>query len=125
MNSKEFENVLRLPASKRYEYFIKKVSDSEEVWGLYGNGWATAQDNDGSIVIPFWPKKEFAQFCAKGSWEEYLPKSIGLEDFLDKWLPGMLKDNYKPAIFYTDNDQGIVVETDRLKNDIEEELENY
>lgn len=38
MNQKEFEFVINLPANIRYEYFIKKVVDSEEVWGLYENG---------------------------------------------------------------------------------------
>jgi hypothetical protein len=58
MNQKEFESVIKQPPNIRYEYFIKKVADYEEVWGLYDDGWATAQDDDGNILIPFFPKKE-------------------------------------------------------------------
>lgn len=35
MNNKEFEAVFKLPANKRYEYFIKKIAGYEEVLGLY------------------------------------------------------------------------------------------
>lgn len=125
INNKEYEVVKRLPVLKRYEYFIKKVADAAELWGLSNNTWATAQNSDGEIVIPFWPKKEFAEACATGEWEKYSPKSIDLKDFLEKWLPGMLRDGYRPAIFYNANDQGVVVDIERLKNDLLEELEKY
>ncbi|MBU5351833.1 DUF2750 domain-containing protein [Paenibacillus barcinonensis] len=45
MNQKEFESVINLPANIRYEYFIKKVIDSENVWGPYENGWSVTEDN--------------------------------------------------------------------------------
>lgn len=40
--NKEAENVLKLDNRKKYEYFIKKVADFEEVWSLRDeDGWAT------------------------------------------------------------------------------------
>ncbi|MEN6316564.1 MAG: DUF2750 domain-containing protein [Clostridiaceae bacterium] len=125
MNNKEIESVSKLSGSKRYEYFIKKVADFEEVWGLYDNGWAVGESSDGNINIPFWPKKEFAQLCSKEAWTGYLPKRITLEDFMNNWLPGMNRDNRKPAIFYTEEDKGVVIEITRLLNDLEEELMKY
>jgi hypothetical protein len=41
MDKKEFEALLNQPTNIRYEYFIKKVVDFEEVWGLYNDGWTT------------------------------------------------------------------------------------
>ena len=38
MNKKELEAVMKQPPNIRYEYFIKKVVDFEEVWGLYNDG---------------------------------------------------------------------------------------
>lgn len=116
---------MRLPAPKRYEYFIKKVVDFEEVWGAYCNGWVIADDGNGNVVIPFWPKEQFVQLCAQGVWQGYTARSIPLEDFLSKWLPGMQKDSRKPAIFYTADDRGIVVEIERLLQDINEEMQKY
>ena len=60
LNNKEIEVVSKLPALKRYEYFIKKVADFEEVWGLFDVGWAISEDDNGNSLMPFWSKKEFA-----------------------------------------------------------------
>lgn len=124
MNNKEFEAIIKLPANIRYEYFIKKVADYEEVWALYDDGFVTAIDENGNKVIPFFPKKEFAQNYAKLEWAICKPITIELDDFINKWLPGMEKDEIKPAIFPVD-DKMAVVEYELLIRDLETELENY
>lgn len=48
----EIESEVKQPDNIRYEYFTEIVADYEEVWGLYDNGWATAQD-DGNILYLF------------------------------------------------------------------------
>lgn len=124
MNTKEFDAVIKLPAQKRYEYFIKKVADYEELWGLYDNGWAITEDDQGNKMIPFWPKKEYADFCAKDEWKGYDSESIDLYEFINDWLPNMKLEKIKPSIFL--NDKGsIVLEIENLINDLEYELENY
>jgi hypothetical protein len=124
MNKKEFEALIKQPPKIRYEYFIKKVVDFEEVWGLYNDGWAMAQDEEGNPLIPFFPKKEFAENCAKKEWAGYKAEAIILDDFINDWLTGMKTDGNKPSIFPTDDDTA-VVNIDVLLNDIENELENY
>lgn len=124
MNKKEFAALLQRPANIRYEYFIKKVVDYEEVWGLYNDGWATAQDDDGNMLIPFFPKREFAEHCVKNEWEDHKGVAIDLYDFIDKWLVGMKKDGVKPSIFPTDEDTALV-EIDLLLRGLNSEHENY
>jgi len=34
MHSKEIENILKLEPQKRYEYFIRKIADFEELWTI-------------------------------------------------------------------------------------------
>lgn len=127
MHPKELEAVVKLEAPKRYEYFIKKTVDSEEVWGLFNtdNGWANVGDDQNNILIPLWPKMEFAALCIDIGWETYQPKAIDLDHFIDKWIPGMKEDGYKAFIFPTPEGKGIAIETDRLLNDLQLELENY
>lgn len=91
MNQKEFESVINLPANIRYEYFIKKVVDSEEVWGLYENGWSVTEDDEGNKLLPFWPNKEFAEYCATDDWEFYSSKNMDLYEFIDEFLPNLKK----------------------------------
>jgi hypothetical protein len=124
VNKKEFEALVQKPANIRYEYFIKKVVDAEEVWGLYEDGWATAQDEEGNMVIPFFPKREFAEHTARNEWEGCKAVAIDLDDFMDEWLVGMKKDNVRPSIFPTDEDAALV-EIDVLLKDLNSELENY
>ncbi|NOU64746.1 DUF2750 domain-containing protein [Paenibacillus sp. LMG 31461] len=124
MNQKEFEAVIKLPANIRYEYFIKKVADSEEVWGLYGDGWAVTEDDKGNLLIPFWPKKIFAEFCIFEEWSHYKAQSITLNEFMNDWLPGISEDHHKPSIFWNRNDSSVVA-VNVLLNDLEQEIEKY
>ena len=124
MHKKEVETVFRLPVNKRYEYFIKKVADFEEVWGLYHEGWAMTKDDNGNLMMPFWPKEEFAQLCAVGEWENYIPESIDLDEFIEEWIPGLKGDGFKPSIFWN-NDDAVLVELDKLLYDLQAELEKY
>ena len=124
MNKKEFEALIKQPPNIRYEYFVKKVTDFEEVWSLYNDGWATAHSGEGNALMPFFPKKEFAENCAKKEWAGYKAKAIILEEFINDWLSGMKTDRIKPSIFPTADDT-VVVNIDVLLNDLENELENY
>ncbi|MCM3128457.1 MULTISPECIES: DUF2750 domain-containing protein [unclassified Paenibacillus] len=124
MNNKEFEAVIKLPANVRYEYFIKRIADAEEVWGLYDNGWAVTADERGNLLLPFWPKKEFAEACAIEDWKSYKGKLIDLSEFVVEFLPQLKKDGIRPSIFFN-NEDSAVLEVDILIRDIEAELENY
>jgi hypothetical protein len=46
LTGKEFASVIRLPAPRPYEYFVKKVADRDTMWGLCdGDGWMTSTDD--------------------------------------------------------------------------------
>ncbi len=124
MNIKEFEAVIKQPPNIRYEYFIKKVADYGEVWGLYNDGWATADDGYGNSCLPFFPRKEFAQNNAIEEWLGYEPESIDVYEFIEDWLTGMKEDKIKVSVFPNDNDTAIV-EVDVLLRDLEEDLAKY
>lgn len=124
MNKNEFDAVIKMPAQKRYEYFIKKVTDYELVWGLYNDGWATTQDDAGNILIPFWPRKEFAEHCAINEWQGYEAAEIDLDEFINEWISGMEEDGNKSSIFWNNVDSA-VMEGSVLLEDLNRELENY
>ena len=124
MNQKELDSIIKQPPNIRYEYFIKKVADYEEVWGLYDDGWATAQDDDGNMLIPFFPRKEFAEYCAVNEWNNFKAEPIDLNEFIENWLVGMRKDRVKPSIFPI-NEDSVMVEIDVILRDLNSELENY
>lgn len=126
MPDKEFENVLSLSASKRYAYFIKKVSDWKQIWSLRNQeGWVLAGDEQGNELVPVWPHERFASACAVSNWKECEPSLIELSVWLTRWIPGILNDRRLIAVFPTPSHRGIIVSPERLKLDLESELLLY
>jgi hypothetical protein len=125
LSKKQIEAVMALPASKRYEHFIKQIADWEEVWGLYLDGWALAADEDEIPAFPVWPAQEYASLCTGGDWERYEPKMIELDDFLNELLPVLNKDGVLISVFYLPQGVGVNVDPERLSSDIREELTKY
>ncbi len=124
MNTREINGVLGSDIAKQYEYFIKKAADYEEVWSLKeAAGWASLE-LDGKCYFPVWPKKEFAQMQAAGEWDGYIAYSIDLEEFMEDWLPGFIKDGLGVTVMWN-NGSGIDLSPERLMTDIETELEKY
>jgi hypothetical protein len=126
IHKKEFENVLKMNGPERYDYFIRKVADWEEVWSLKAEGgWAMVGSSDSDECIPFWPHPEYARVCAKDRWEEYSPEAISINVFMEKWLVGMSNDGINAAIFQLPQNKGVVVTPEKILSDLRAELEQY
>lgn len=126
LNDKEFESVILLEAPKRYSYWIKKVADHQQVWSLWKDGgWALAGDDQGCELTPVWPHEKFAAVCANGDWASYMPQMIEASVWLERWIPGIQRDNRLIAVFPTPADRGIVVTPERLRDDLKAELSLY
>ena len=122
----EIEAVLSLDAMKRYQYWIKKVADQQQVWSLWHEGnWVLAGDDSGSQLVPVWPHASYASLCATGVWNGSDPKVIPLHVWLDRWIPGMEGDHRRVAVFPTPSDQGISMEPKKVEDDLRNELLNY
>lgn len=123
---KEMEAVLRLPGPQRYQHFVSKIVDAEEVWSLWKDeGWALSTISDGRETVPIWPHASYAQVCARDAWQGYLPKAISLDAWINRWGPGIEGDGRLVAVFPTPDDKGIVVDAKRLNEDLKSELEKY
>lgn len=118
--------MLRLDGAARYRHFIKKVTDCEEVWGLWeSDGWATMGDGAGQVFVPFWPHSNYAAMLANGSWSRYEPNAVTLKDFLEKWLVGLERDKLSLAVFPTPSGKGLSVCPEQCSQDLREELSLY
>lgn len=121
---KKIRNVEHLDDEARRDYFVRKVADFEVVWGLGEEGWATSNVG-GVVAVPFWPEAEFAASCAVDEWDGFRAKPIPLSEFLSKWLPGMDVDQRICLIFPTPASRGLPLPADKLRQFIEEELQQY
>lgn len=122
INPKEIESVIRLPGDKRYAYFIKKVADQNQVWGLWNEGWAMGMTDDGTRTSPIWPAKEYAELCRIGDWRDFEPKPIPLQEFILEMLPDLAKEGIRVSIFDTPTEGSVLVSDEDLINGLEAEL---
>jgi len=126
MNKTQYEQVISLPAQQRFDHFISKVADWQEVWTLKSpEGFVTMGDDENHVCIPLWPHPDYAIALAKDSWSTCQPEMIDLESFIKRWIPGMTKDNRLAAVFPTPLQKGVVVSSALLKEAILNELQNY
>lgn len=125
LSSEEIKSGINLQESLRYQHFLKKVADWEQVWELFENGWAMAETSSKELVFPLWPAQEYATLCVADYWGKYIPKSFSGDDLLRERLPNLHKDGITAGVFYTPKDEGVVVDAMKLANDLKVELEKY
>jgi hypothetical protein len=101
----QMQAVLAQPGPKRYSFFIKKVADFEEAWGLWDDGWAMLGTDENEEVFPLWPAMEYAAACATGGLGEFQAAhdsdSVRRSDLIDDVLPKLEKEGVLPGIFPT------------------------
>lgn len=126
MNDQEFAAVLGLPPERRYEYFIKRVADWRQIWGLRGTGgWAIAGAQDEQIVFPVWPHPRFAQACVAAHWSGTTPHSISLVEWYNEWVEDMEADSWVVGVFPDPDLKGVVVNPRKLAEDLLDEISKY
>lgn len=124
VNEKQFQAVVGLPAKERYVHFLKRVADSEEVWGLLSKeGWSLAGDEE-SEAFALWPHPRYAEACAVGDWADSAPERLSLEELMEL-LFRLEADKMKVAVFPTPQGKGVVVSPGELRQHLEEELSDY
>ena len=119
----EFETVMQLDADDRYDYFVERIVESEEIWGLSSGEGFVMFTADGDECLPVWPHPDFAAKLAVGDWADCVPQSILLKDWLEDWIPGMVEDGVSLAIFTDENEEGVVVSPADIEASILDELE--
>jgi hypothetical protein len=76
-------------------------------------------------MIPVWPHEKFAALCACDVWAGYVPKVIELDAWIERWIPGMMRDKRWVVVFPTPQNRGVAVDPTRISDDLQNELTNY
>lgn len=125
VSPRQMEAVLALPGGSRFEHFIKVIADWQQVWGLYQDGWALAESEDGTTVFPLSPAREYAQVCTLNEWKGFEPRAISLGDFTEVLLPKLKREGVLPGVFFTPTSKGVTPPVDELTAALRAELQNY
>lgn len=122
ISDKMLQTIIKLPAPDRYSHFIKEVAGWQYIWGLYDDGWATSETDEGEKLIPFWPARDYAEIYAKGDWDGCKAKAIEIHDFLDSFLPYILECGLAPGVFFVEDDGAVDIKPNILVRDLKTEL---
>ncbi|MGO4478756.1 DUF2750 domain-containing protein [Massilia sp. 2TAF26] len=122
IDTRQVQETVMLSGPQRYEYFIRRVAQTGTVWSLYRNGWALAKKEDGNLVFPLWPDREFATICADYEWTGYEPQSFSLDELVDELLPQLEQDGIATGVFYTPGARDVMPSAGLLLRDLDDEL---
>lgn len=116
----EVQAFSRQSNSQRYNYFVEKVFEWQECWGLGDDeGWVVAEI-DNSVVFPLWPAEPFAKKCQVDNWQNTETKKVSFAELITEILPSLVNDDIHVAVFMVpDNEQCGVLPAQELLNDFQ------
>lgn len=118
MSDARLQAVIELPPLRRHAWFLQRVRESGEVWGLYMEGWALAYDEQERDVLPLWPTDTTARLCATHLWEGFEPRRIPLPQLLNELLPELAEEGIPVGVFFTPQGQGWPVTAAQLREEL-------
>ncbi len=126
MNDKQYEAVLALDSFKRFDHFISKVADWEQLWGVKSDeGWLVPVAPEDFEYFPLWPHHEYAQKIVDENFPEHKAVEISLEDLIGHWLPLFAEDKVKVAVFPNQDWTFWCIEPEELKEELLNEMAKY
>jgi hypothetical protein len=126
LTEKESFAVASLDGAGRFAHFIKRVADSELVWGLRNaSGWVSAADDLGNMGFPVWPHADYAAACAIGEWADTFPQAVNVGEFVEDWLPDMEEKGVAIIVFPTAAMRGVMMNAQNLAEILKSELAQY
>ncbi|MBV7314266.1 DUF2750 domain-containing protein [Shewanella sp. NIFS-20-20] len=102
----------------RYDLMVSLVKQEQVIWTLQDNDGCVMLTTDDEDCIPMWPTEEAANSWAVDDWQHCQPLAIPLNEWLERWVPGMQDDDLAVAICPVVDDLGVVV----LPHELEERL---
>lgn len=118
MSDARLQAILELPPARRHAWFLQRVRETGEVWGLYAEGWALALDDEGRDVLPLWPTSDSARICATHLWEGFEPRLIPLQQLVEELLPDLAEEGIPLGVFFTPQGQGWPVTAAELREQL-------
>ncbi|MBD1390092.1 DUF2750 domain-containing protein [Neiella sp. HB171785] len=84
---------------QRFDLFLGLAVKHKQVWALSDEQGCLIVDSDGEQLLPVWPLEVFAKAASVEEWQGLEPLAISLDDWEQKWLPGMENDVIDVAVF--------------------------
>lgn len=126
INEQQFNAVLALTNDARYQHFVSKVADWQQLWGVRTkNGWLIPVTPEGVEYFPLWPHPEYAQRVADVNWPGHEAEQLDYELLISGGLDELGNDNIKVAVFPNMAWQCILSDARQLVSDLRIEAQQY
>lgn len=116
----EYAAVQDMTAGELLDYFLLRIVETEEVWGISsGEGWMVYQQ-DGQTIMPMWPYERYAAEKIDETWSNCQSVSVSLEYFIYEMLETLVADDVMIEVLPRINSQpGCLASPHRLQDILE------
>lgn len=110
----EYQEAPSLSEGEQLEYFLTRVFETEEIWGLDdGCEWVFRQTESGT-TMPVWPYEKFAKDSAEFLDSASQPQAESLEDFMYHTLEMLIEEDVMVEIMPTGKKLGCIISPHQL-----------
>lgn len=115
-SSREQRTMTEAPAAERFEYFVERVCEYEEAWGLRDDeGWMAVGGEGDVTCFPLWPAEAYARRAAVDEYAKMRPTPVPLDELVEKMLPAWEKQDVAISVFWVPPGRGVVVSAAELR----------
>jgi hypothetical protein len=116
----EYSAVPSMNDGQLLDYFLFRIVETEEVWGLEDGKGFFIYTVDGHDILPLWPYELYAREAAIARWTEITPASMSLEYFIRELAENLIaRDVMVEILPRTDGASGCLVTPHRLLDILE------
>lgn len=120
ISKEKVEEVLKLEAFDRYDYFIKRVKETEKFFVLEDeNNDLEIMDLGDAEAIAVWPDQEFADIFIQGEWKDCNIKRYSLKHLKSTLLPTCKKKQWEIDVFPLIDKSGVVASYSDVEKDLQ------
>ncbi|MGR8935292.1 MAG: DUF2750 domain-containing protein [Gammaproteobacteria bacterium] len=110
----EYAAVPSMTDEELFEYFLFRILETDEVWGLKDGPQWIRREIDGQETLPVWPFKRFAAEAAINDWQGLNPGADSLESFIYSTLNKLVGQNVMVEVMPRKSAAGCLVKPIRL-----------
>ncbi len=103
---------------QRYTLFLGLVSKHKSIWTLADEQGCLMIAEQDDHFLPVWPLECYAQAAAVEEWQQMKPYEVTLDDWFNKWVPGMTDDGFEVAVFPNSEGESTVLSPEELAVEI-------
>ncbi len=111
----EAQAVLSMTDGELLDYFLYRVFETEEVWGLQMRSEWFVHATEHGKLMPLWPYRKYAAEAALDVWQDCTPHASSLEFFLDDILTRMMAADVMLDLMPRGAGAGCLITPHRLK----------